>query len=93
MSTNNKQEKITLPGRLSRLVPSGYAVDDLPAAVERLAAYEDLHEWLLAENERLAEELSEMRAAGLDRTARHRDLLGKKLQIVYALSFFNARGL
>jgi hypothetical protein len=87
------KEQTTLPGRLTHLVSDGYAVDDTTAAVLRLAAYEELHEGLLTENERLAGELSEMRNAGLDRAARYRECLGRKLQIVYALSLFNARGL
>ena len=90
MNTKNSEEDTALPGRMTRLVSGGYAVDDMAAGVERLAAYENLHEGLLTENERLAGALSEMRTAGLDRTARYRECLGRKLQIVYALSLFNA---
>ncbi|HWQ50809.1 MAG TPA: hypothetical protein VN369_03300 [Terriglobales bacterium] len=89
----SEKGRTVLPGRLTYPVPGGYEAKDGAAVLARLGAYEDLHEGLLAENERLAGQLSELRAAGLDRTARHRDLLGKKLQIVYALSLFNARGL
>ncbi len=89
----NGEDKSSLPGRRARPVPGGYAVDDVTAAIGRLAAYENLHEGLLAENERLSDELAQLRAAGMDRTAHLRDLLERKLQIVYALSLFSARSL
>ncbi|HWP80847.1 MAG TPA: hypothetical protein VN446_09435 [Candidatus Acidoferrum sp.] len=89
----SEKGKALLPGRLTYPVSGGYEAKDGAAVLARLAAYEDLHEGLLTENERLAGELSEMRSAGLDRTARYREMLGRKLQIVYALSLFNARGL
>lgn len=66
---------------------------DIQAIRLRLAAYENLHESLEFEQQALAKQLTEMRAAGKEKTATYRDLMTKKMQNAYVLGLFAARGL
>ena len=76
--------------RLTYMASGKYKADSTSLAVNRLAVYENLHEQLICDSERLTAELAALRAAGKEKTARHRDLLSQKLCVVYALSPFNS---
>ena len=54
--------------------------------LERLARYEDYYEHLYRKRERIQNELRSLRAAGQKKTARFRDLIGKKMMIDKAIS-------
>ena len=71
----------------------GITAADMEEALRRLAKYEEAHEALGREQESVAAQLSALRAAGKEKTARYRELFSRKLQNAYALAFFEKRGL
>ena len=79
--------------RLTTKTDDGFTAKDMDSVIAKLAKYEDLQEHLESENKTIASQLSALRESGKEKTVRHRELLGKKLQIVYALSLFQACGL
>jgi len=52
---------------------------DLPQALRRLAALEDMLEELAARQTGIPAELARLKAAGKEKTVRYRELLGQKL--------------
>ena len=65
--------------RLTRRTPSGWEVEDLPAALEELARFEDFRESVAAGQGELSARLAGLRAAGKERSREARELMGKKL--------------
>ena len=70
-----------------------HSVESVPDAIERLALYEDLHEEMLSQYERLTAELAAKRGAGKEKTARFREDLGNKLLYSQMISLFKTHGL
>lgn len=66
--------------RLTTRTGSTHSVSDLQQAIERLAAYEDLHEALEREQISLTTQMEALRAAGKEKTVRYREMFHKKLQ-------------
>ena len=60
---------------------------------EALARYEDVHQELLAQQTRLGAQLEQLRLDGKTKSARSRELLGKKLTNSALLSLLQAHGL
>lgn len=56
------------------------------AAIDRLAAYESLHQEVLQGYQQLSSELEELRAQGKTKSARFRELMGKKLMSAYVIN-------
>ena len=75
--------------RLTSGTGGGYTVADPKAAVERLAAYENMHEAVLREQESISSQMASLRAAGKEKTVKYRELFAKKLQNAYVLSLFS----
>ena len=61
--------------------------------LERLARYEDMHEQILQQLAKTTARIEELKRNGKEKTATHRQLLGKKLQYVSFLSHFDAHDL
>ena len=83
--------------RMTRLAADGKTVALAGASVEeairRLAAFEDLHDALLAERDSIAATLDALRAEGKQNTVRFKSLLAQKLQNQSTLVLFEVRGL
>lgn len=62
-------------------------------AVERLACFEQLYERILASQEDLTVQLAALRKEGKTKTAKFREMMGKKLMQSSLLSIFQAAGL
>ena len=78
--------------RYTRRTPQGVQVSPqaLPAALEQLARFEDAYEALLRQRAELSAQMEPLNAAGKQKSARFRELLGKKLvnqQILLQLEF------
>ncbi len=65
--------------RLTRKTPSGYEVDDLPAALERLGRFEDFVDSVVQGQGELSEQLAALREAGKEKSYKFREGMGKKL--------------
>lgn len=76
--------------RLTTGTKGSYTAADPKEAIERLAAYENLHEAVLREQESIAVQMAALRAAGKEKTVKYRELFTKKLQNVYVLSLFQS---
>lgn len=63
------------------------------AAIDRLAAYEDLLEAILADQAYITAALAGLRAEGKAKTVQSRELLARKLTNASLLAMFEARGL
>lgn len=61
--------------------------------LERLARYEDMHQQILQQLAKTTARIEELKRNGKEKTATHRQLLGKKLQYVSFLSHFDAHDL
>jgi len=77
-----------VPGAPETL-PQGYG----GAAVERLAAFENVYAGLLAAQQQIAAELQELRAADKTKSARFKGLLAYKLTNQNLLDLFASQGL
>jgi len=76
--------------RLTSGSKGSYTVTDPKEAIERLAAYENLHEATLREQESISAQMASLRAAGKEKTVKYRELFTKKLQNVYVLNLFQS---
>ncbi len=76
--------------RLTSGSKGSYTVPDPQEAIERLAAYENLHEATEREQESITVQMAVLRAAGKEKTVKYRELFAKKLQNIYALSLFQS---
>ena len=79
--------------RYTQKTPEGWAVapEEREAALERLAAFENAYQALLEQQEELTARMEPLKAAGRQKSAQFRELLGKKLvnqQILLQLEFF-----
>lgn len=63
------------------------------AAVDRLAAYEDIAPALEQRQTQLAEKLAQLRGAGKERSVQFRELLAEKLTNASMLALLKTRGL
>lgn len=82
--------------RLTRRTEHGWQVEEgrLEQALERLARFEDVFQSLVEEQEQLAAQMEPLKAAGRQKSARFRELLGKKLvnqQLLIRLEFAGIR--
>lgn len=78
--------------RLTYQGPQGWQVEEgrLAEALERLARFETAYEDILREQEELAAIMEPLKAAGRQKSAQFRELLGKKLtnqQLLLRLEF------
>lgn len=78
--------------RLTYQGPQGWQVEEgrLAEALERLARFETAYEDILREQEELAAKMEPLKAAGRQKSAQFRELLGKKLtnqQLLLRLEF------
>lgn len=78
--------------RLTYQGPQGWQVEEgrLAEALERLARFETAYEGILREQEELAAKMEPLKAAGRQKSAQFRELLGKKLtnqQLLLRLEF------
>ncbi|MCL2299073.1 MAG: hypothetical protein FWC27_02860 [Firmicutes bacterium] len=71
-----------------------YAVPeaDLPQALQRLAALEDMLEELAAHQTDIPVELARLKAPGKDKTVRYKELLGQKLLLNEMLALLERHG-
>ena len=74
--------------RLTTRTPDGVTVSDLSAALERLAAWEDILEELVAEREQIALELEALRAQGKTKSLRFKEQFARKIPNREMLSRF-----
>ena len=79
--------------RLTHLQDGAWTVADRQAALDKLAAYEDLAQELAGRQARLAAQLADLRARGQSRSAHFRELLAEKLTNGQLLALLQARGL
>lgn len=68
-------------------------VTDPVEAAEKLAKFEDLCEQLEAQQEQLSAQLAALRAAGKEKTARFRELMGQKLVNASTIGLLKGSGL
>ncbi len=71
----------------------GYTVDNLEAAIARLAAFEDAYFELIEEQEQLAHELDKLRSEGKEKSVKFRECLGKKMMNLNAIMLFERHGI
>lgn len=79
-------ERMTYKTEAGWQVPEG----QLEEALERLARFEDAYEAILADQEALTAKLEPLKAAGKQKSAQFRELLGQKLvnqQILIRLEY------
>ncbi len=81
LTAKGPQHSYTLPGECQA------------EAIDRLGRFEDFYETLLGNQEKLAAELEELRAAGKKNTARFREKLGEKLMASNTLLLLKMQGL
>jgi hypothetical protein len=62
-------------------------------AIARLYLFEEIYEKTLEEQEQISAQLEQLRLAGKERSARFRELMGKKLTNSAMLSVFRVYGL
>lgn len=60
---------------------------------ERLAAYEAMHAFVQAEYDRAAARMAELRAAGREKSATYRQMMGNKLTCQNILELYKMYGL
>ncbi len=65
--------------RLTRKTLSGYEVDDLPAALERLGRFEDFVDSIVQGQVELSAQLAALRETGQEKSYKFREGMGKKL--------------
>ena len=65
---------------------------DLPLALQRLAALEDMLEELAACQTDIPAELARLKAAGKEKTVRYKELLGQKLLLNEMLALLERHG-
>lgn len=65
--------------RITHRENGAITVTDAAQAAEKLARFEDLCEQLEAQQEQIGAQLAALRAAGKEKTARFRELMGQKL--------------
>ena len=82
-------ERYTRQGQNGWQVPEGLE----QAALERLARFEDAYEDLRARQERLEGQMEPLRAAGKQKSARFRELLGEKLMLQQIFLLLEGHGL
>lgn len=68
-------------------------VADAAEAAQKLARFEDLCEQLEAQQEQLGAQLADLRAAGKEKTARFRELMGQKLVNASTIGLLKGSGL
>ena len=62
-------------------------------AIERLARFEDAYEDILSRKTDIEEQMESLRAAGKQKSARFRELLGEKLMLQQLIMILESRGL
>ncbi len=82
--------------RLTQRTERGWQVEEgrLEEAVERLARFEDVYQSLVEEQAQLAAKMEPLKAAGRQKSAQFREMLGKKLvnqQLLIRLEFAGIR--
>jgi len=66
---------------------------DLFEAFQRLAAYENLYDDLVANMVAIPQELGKLKAAGKEKTVRYREMLGQKLINNQIIALFERHGI
>ncbi len=70
-----------------------YTIENLEAAIERLAAFEDAYYELIEMQEKLTSELERLRGEGKEKTVKFREILGQKMMNLNAVMFFERHGI
>lgn len=63
------------------------------SAVDRLSRFENLYEFVTAEQDRITQKMDDLRADGKDKTVQFRELFGNKMLLASLQTYFQTFGI